>query len=240
MLSTLRYGVEKATSARTCCGPAIGGVVITASTRRVAVASGTSSVAAVTTMQTGPGCGRLTGTEYERSRLGPARKELPSAHRVTVQGCRQLRLLVSAPWHTPVPARYRSQDRAVCTVTVSTVRARGLHISWGVPSTVAVTRCDAPEPSSAAAVVPLGGRRPPGIALAVWFAARTAPSYLHPMDALLLLDLSRLASDIVAFYKWSVGGGVVVLVVIVLGQGLYDMVRQARRRRPDEARMPNE
>ena len=131
MLSTLRYGVEKATSARTCCGPAIGGVVITASTRRVAVASGTSSVAAVTTMQTGPGCGRLTGTEYERSRLGPARKELPSAHRVTVQGCRQLRLLVSAPWHTPVPARYRSQDRAVCTVTVSTVRARGLHISWG-------------------------------------------------------------------------------------------------------------
>jgi len=87
---------------------------------------------------------------------------------------------------------------------------------------------------------PTKGAPPTGIALAVWFAARTAPSYLHPMDARLLLDLSRLASDIVAFYKWSVGGGVVVLVVIVLGQGLYDMVRRARRRRPDEARMPNE
>ena len=87
---------------------------------------------------------------------------------------------------------------------------------------------------------PTKGAPPTGIALAVWFAARTAPSYLHPMDARLLLDLSRLASDIVAFYKWSVGGGVVVLVMIVLGQGLYDIVRQARRRRPDEARMPNE
>jgi len=60
------------------------------------------------------------------------------------------------------------------------------------------------------------------------------------MDALLLLDLSRLASDIVAFYKWTVGGGVVVLVMIVLGQGLYDMVRQSRRRRSEELRRPNE
>jgi len=54
------------------------------------------------------------------------------------------------------------------------------------------------------------------------------------------LDLTGLASDIVAFYKWTVGGGVVVLVMIVLGQGLYDMVRQARRRRSEEPRMPNE
>ena len=60
------------------------------------------------------------------------------------------------------------------------------------------------------------------------------------MDARLLLDLSRLASDIVAFYKWSVGGGVVVLVMIVLGQALYDMVREARRRRSEEGSMPNE
>ena len=87
---------------------------------------------------------------------------------------------------------------------------------------------------------PTEGAPPTGIALAVWFAARTAPSHLYPMDARLLLDLSRLASDIVAFYKWSVGGGVIVLVMIVLGQGLYDVVRQARRRRPGEARMPNE
>ena len=56
----------------------------------------------------------------------------------------------------------------------------------------------------------------------------------------MLLDLTGLASDIVAFYKWSVGGGVIVLVVIVLGQGLYDMVRESRRRRSEEARMPNE
>jgi hypothetical protein len=44
----------------------------------------------------------------------------------------------------------------------------------------------------------------------------------------------------VAFYKWSVGGGVVVLVMIVLGQALYDAVRQARRRRSEEGRMSNE
>jgi hypothetical protein len=56
----------------------------------------------------------------------------------------------------------------------------------------------------------------------------------------LLLDLTGLASDIVAFYKWTVGGGVVVLVMIVLGQGLYDMVRQSRRRRSEELRRPNE
>ena len=55
-----------------------------------------------------------------------------------------------------------------------------------------------------------------------------------------MLELTGLASDIVAFYKWSVGGGVVVLVMIVLGQGLYDMVRQARRRRSEEGSMPNE
>ena len=105
---------------------------------------------------------------------------------------------------------------------------------------MAVTRCDAPEPSSAAAVVPLGGRRPPGIALAVWFAARTTLHDLHPTDPRLLLDLTGLAHDIVAFYKWSVGGGVVVLVMIVLGQALYDAVRQARRRRSEEGRMSNE
>jgi hypothetical protein len=56
----------------------------------------------------------------------------------------------------------------------------------------------------------------------------------------LLLDLTGLAHDIVAFYKWSVGGGVVVLVMIVLGQALYDAVRQARRRRSEEGRMSNE
>ena len=52
------------------------------------------------------------------------------------------------------------------------------------------------------------------------------------------LDLTGLAGDIVTFYKWSVGGGVIVLVV--LGQGLYDMVRESRRRRSEEARMPKE
>jgi hypothetical protein len=56
----------------------------------------------------------------------------------------------------------------------------------------------------------------------------------------LLLDLTGLAHDIVEFYKWSVGGGVVVLVMIVLGQALYDAVRQARRRRSEEGRMSNE
>ena len=66
------------------------------------------------------------------------------------------------------------------------------------------------------------------------------PSHVHPTGPRLLLDLTGLASDIVAFYKWSVGGGVVVLVVIVLGQGLYDMVRESRRRRSEDARMPNE
>jgi len=66
------------------------------------------------------------------------------------------------------------------------------------------------------------------------------PAHLHPTEPHLLLELTGLASDIVAFYKWSVGGGVVVLVMIVLGQGLYDMVRQARRRRSEEGSMPNE
>ena len=61
-----------------------------------------------------------------------------------------------------------------------------------------------------------------------------------PQTPRLLLDLTGLASDIVAFYKWTVGGGVVVLVMIVLGQGLYDMVRQSRRRRSEELRRPNE
>ena len=63
---------------------------------------------------------------------------------------------------------------------------------------------------------------------------------LHPTDPRLLLDLTGLARDIVAFYKWSVGGGVVVLVMIVLGQALYDTVREARRRRSEEGRMSNE
>jgi hypothetical protein len=61
------YGAGKVTSTRIRCGPSAGGFVMTASTCRVALTSGTSSRVADTTTHSGPGPGRLTATAYDPS-----------------------------------------------------------------------------------------------------------------------------------------------------------------------------
>ena len=93
-----------------------------------------------------------------RNTTGRAKGDLPSVHRGMGQGYRQRLEPASDRWRGG-PSRSRTAPGCLCRNGLECTGTRCASMV-GVPSTVAVTRCDAPEPSSAAAVVPLRGRRP--------------------------------------------------------------------------------